>query len=272
MFRADLHCHSTCSDGALHPLALLELAKTAGLQGISITDHDTIDAYLNHEVFQKDIQVLPGVEFTSIHREKSVHILAYAFSLKDPHIAALSKLHKIRRDERIRKMGSLLQKQGFDIDVEGIVSKNTMPGRPHLAIALFEKGYIRDPKDAFDLYIGDGKKCFVKAEAPSTEETLKIIKQANAVPVIAHPHLIKENKIIKDLLKMDFEGLEVFYGNFPYYHCDKWHRIAKEKNWLATGGSDFHGPIKAHIALGSSYTPEEPFNALLARYEENKLQ
>ena len=270
-FKADLHCHSTYSDGSLHPKALLELALANGLQGISITDHDTVEAYLDNELFTSPVHVIPGAEFTTTHRGSRIHALAYSFSLNDPRILDLSKVHKIRRDERIREMAALLRKEGFDIDIEKILEKVKMPGRPHLAMALLEKGVVKDLKEAFDKYIGDEKKCFVKSHAISTEETLAILKKAKAIPVIAHPHLIKENKVVKDLLKMDFEGIEVFYANFQKSSCEKWLRFAQNKKWLATGGSDFHGDSKTYIALGASYTPKETFQKLMTRYEENKL-
>lgn len=273
-FQADLHCHTTCSDGTLSPKQLVDLALSLGLQGLSITDHDTVEAYslLDKTQYEGHLQLIPGAEFTTSHRGVSVHVLSYAFSLKDQNILALSRDHKVRREERIRAMASLLMKEGIDVEIEKILTTVRMPGRPHLAAALLQKGVVRDHKEAFDKYLGDDKKCFVKSHAISTEETLSIVKKAGAIPVIAHPHLIKEAKILRDILSMDFEGIEVFYANFPLSQCDKWLAESRKKGWIATGGSDFHGDLKAHIALGASYTPEESFKKILNRYVENELR
>lgn len=273
-FRADLHCHTTCSDGTLTPEELIELAISKGITGLSITDHDTVEAYniLSRDRFESDLDLVSGAEFTTNHLGVSVHVLAYGFSLSDEGILELSRTHKIRREERIRQMARLLLKEGIDVDIEMLLTRVKMPGRPHLAMAMLEQGIIKDPKEAFDKYIGDGKKCFVRSHAISTEETLAIIKKAKAIPVIAHPHLIKESRVLKDVLQMDFEGIEVFYANFPLSQCEKWQDIARNKGWIPTGGSDFHGEVKPHIALGASYTPKESFKKIAERYAQNEIR
>ncbi|CRX38049.1 PHP domain-containing protein [Estrella lausannensis] len=273
-FRADLHCHSTCSDGTLSPEQLIELAISKGLKGLSITDHDSIEAYhsIDSSLHESKIELITGAEFTTNHLGVSVHVLAYGFSPSDEGILELSRTHKIRREERIRQMAHLLLKEGIDVGIEKILEHAKMPGRPHLAMAMLGLGVIKEPKEAFEKYIGDGKRCFVKSHAIGTEETVSIIKRANAIPVIAHPHLVKESRVLRDILLMDFEGIEAYYANFPLGHCQKWLDIARNKRWIITGGSDFHGEVKPQIALGASYTPEESFKRIAERYAHNKIR
>lgn len=277
-FRADLHCHSTCSDGTLSPVEIVHLAKRIGLSALSITDHDTIEAYKTAIPAAKEIglALLTGVEFSAMLNDTSVHILGYGFSATDLTIQSLCDQHTERRYHRNKQMLELLAKHGMPITEEELLAACSMDaqhpfkhstGRPHIALAMIKKGYINNVYDAFARYLGEGKPCFAQGASFSVEETLNVIHKANGIAIIAHPHLQKSNRIIKKLLEMNFDGMESYYGNFPPQRHQKWIKIATNKNWLITGGSDFHGSIKPHIPLGCSWINEERFQILL-----NKLQ
>lgn len=273
-FRADLHCHSTCSDGSLSPVEIVQLAKQIGLSALSISDHDTIEAYKSAAPAAKEagIALLTGVEFSAMLNGVSVHILAYGFSAEDPIIQALCDQHTERRHHRNSQMLELLAKHGMPISEEELAaacspdleqpSKHST-GRPHIALAMMRKGYIDSVHDAFARYLAEGKSCYAPGDSFSVEETLDIIHKAKGLAVIAHPHLQKSNKTLKKLLEMNFDGMECYYGNFPPQRHQKWLKIALNKNWLITGGSDFHGTIKPHIPLGCSWIDEERFQTLL---------
>lgn len=274
IIRADLHCHSTCSDGTLSPKELVELAHASGLQGLSITDHDTIDAYRDLHSYARDhfsISLIHGIEFSCTHRNKSIHVLGYSFSLQNTALQAHCQKHRERREARHLKILALLEKNRIRITEQEIktIAKGAPIGRPHIAQAIVNRGYALTVEEAFRKFIGDGKPCFVKSEAFPVEETIEIIHQAGGFAVIAHPHLIRNAIITRELLEMAFDGIECFYSRFSLPQNQIWVDIANKKGLFITGGSDFHGAIKPSIALGCSWTPENTFFHLLEKQRAN---
>lgn len=280
-FRADLHCHSTCSDGTLHPEEIVRLAVDSGLKGLSITDHDSIDAYplalpLAEEL---GLEMISGAEFSSIHKDVSVHILAYAFSLESSIIHDFCQRHNQRRESRNRGILALLAKHGMTITEEEIAActPNNLPharrtvGRPHIAQAMIRKGYVLSVNEAFKKWLAEGKPCYAQGESFTAEETIDIIHQAKGLAVIAHPHLINHPNTLQDLLKMKFDGIECYYAQFSLQQQKRWLKIAEKQSWLITGGSDFHGDIKPNIALGCSWVPEEIFRKIQKHYIQAQL-
>lgn len=267
LFKADLHCHSTCSDGSLSPLQLLELAKEKGLGGLSITDHDTIEAY-QEAFFQRaqelNIEICTGVEFSCQIRSTNVHILGYNFECKNEELQKLCARHHERRTKRNLEILHLLAKKGMKITEEELQNAafGTVIGRPHIAKVLCEKGYVGSIKEAFNHYIGDGKSCFSPGESFAVGETVQILHKAKGKAFIAHPHLIKKRKALRALLDIPFDGLEGYYACFKKSANDKWVSLAKDKGWLVSGGSDFHGELKPQIPLGASFVFREDFDAI----------
>lgn len=270
-FRADLHCHSTYSDGSMTPEEIVRLAASLDLQGLSITDHDNINSYAAALPFAKElnIELISGVEFSSIHKGSSVHILGYGYRHTHKEIIDFCKHHRLRRIERCKKILSLLKDMKMPIAEDellqlcsnGHTSVGTI-GRPHIALAMIKKNYVPDVQTAFKKYLGDGCPCYVPNEGFTPEETIEILHRAGGVAIIAHPHLIKNSTLFLDLLKMPFDGMECFYGKFPLKEQQRWLKIAEYRNWLITGGSDFHGTVKPNLQLGASWTTEEHFNKL----------
>lgn len=265
MYRADLHCHSTCSDGTYTPIKLLELAKEKELSAISITDHDTLDAY-SDEVFQKSkelgVKLYVGVEFSTRYKKFPVHLLGYRVK-KTPEILEFCLKHQERRLNRNREILEKLKRLSIIVEEEELGDpKDRTVGRPHIAEVLLKKHYISSIQEAFDRYIGEGKPCFASGVSFTPQETIAMIRNAGGKVFIAHPHLIKKSEILKDLLYMDFDGIECYYSLFHGTHEKKWLKIAREKGWLVSGGSDFHGSIKPHIQLGSSWVDEKRVKAI----------
>ncbi len=267
-FRADLHCHTTCSDGSLTPVELVKLASTSGLKGLSITDHDTVDAYETALPAAKavGIELIPGVEFSASYRQTSVHILAYAFSPSNEHILNFCRRHQERRQHRNRAILQLLKKHQMPISEEELTEQaptlHKTIGRPHIALAMVRHGYATSVQDAFAHYLKEGKPCYVQGDTFSVQETIDIIHQAKGVAILAHPHLIDRRSVVKKLLEMNFDGLEAYYARLPVSREAEWIAIAKKKNWLITGGSDFHGAVKPTIPLGCSWVDEAAFRQL----------
>lgn len=267
-FRADLHCHTTCSDGSLTPTQIVQLAGSIGLQGLSITDHDSIYAYPEAmvEAASLGISLLPGIEFSAMHGPMSVHILAYAFSLDNPIIKQFCERHHLRRQQRCLKILDLLaQKQVplmVDEQLAAALKNGHAVGRPHVAAAMVRQGLVNSIETAFRQFLGEGCPCYVSVTPISVEETLAVIHSAKGLAVLAHPHLISNEALLKALLEMPFDGIETFYARFPESRHKRWIEIATKKGWLMTGGSDFHGEMKPQIQLGCSWVSQETFHAL----------
>jgi predicted metal-dependent phosphoesterase TrpH len=259
-YRADCHTHTTCSDGTFTPEELIAHAKNQGLSAISITDHDTLDAYPKalELAKQEGIDIIPGVEFSTVHEGSSVHVLGYGFDIQNRAIHELCEWHKNRRRRRYHKILELLKKHGMPLEPE----ERAVLGRPHLAQSMLEKGYVTSIQEAFKKWIGEGKPCFYREEWKGVQETIDVIHEAGGRAIIAHPHLIDNSKILKALLKMSFDGIECYYAKFPISTNAKFLKIAREKNWLITGGSDFHGTVKPSNPIGSSWIKKELFQIL----------
>lgn len=261
-FRADLHCHSTCSDGTASPKELIDLAIDQGLSGLSITDHDTLNAYSTTLPYAKKLNfpLLTGVEFSCFHQNESVHILGYSFDLSNEQLNAFCRKHKERRFQRSLLILEKLKEHGMPIAID---TKNLESiGRPHLAMEMMRQGYVATMEEAFKKYLGEGCSCYVSGDAFSIEETIDVIQAAGGVAIIAHPHLINQPHLVTGLLKMPFDGIEAYYAKIPPHQERPWVKIGLYRNWIMTGGSDFHGTVKPHIPLGCSWVNEETFQLL----------
>lgn len=275
-FRADLHCHSTCSDGSLSPYDLVQEAFSAGLQGLSITDHDTIAAYtLAAEAAQQNqVLLIPGVEFSATLDDSSVHLLGYSFRLASPSIQELCRRHAIRREERNREILEKLSRLGMPLTMEEVRSASEITGsigRPHIALAMVQKKYVPNIQEAFKRFIGDRRPAFAKGSPVSAEETIAAIREANGLAIIAHPHLIQDPSILNKLLELPFDGIECYYARFSTESNAPWIDIASKRGWLITGGSDFHGSVKPTIPLGASWIGEEVFQRLYEHHLKNNV-
>jgi predicted metal-dependent phosphoesterase TrpH len=272
-FRADLHLHSTFSDGIYPPEKLLRLAKEVELSGVSITDHDTISAY-SEELFDLakdlDIQLLTGVEISSSLLGDVVHILGYGFDYKSK--ALLDFLEEARKKRKMRNQAILkkLSNYNIQISIDELYNKGLYKneneiasiGRPHIAKLMVEKGFVRDFKAAFSEYLKDGAKCYVEGEKFSPSEVISKLHEVKAKAIIAHPHLIKDFNLLQALLEMPFDGIEAYYGRITPDKEKRWLKIAEKKGWIITGGSDFHGDTKPFLTIGCSWVSKEIFDQL----------
>jgi len=266
-FRADIHCHTNCSDGSDTPLALLKFAKNAGLQGLSITDHDTMDAYTPtffEEAKKLEIEILTGIEISSEIDEVSVHILGYGYDHQHQGLKEFLVLMQGRRSERNRAILKKLKERGMPIteeELKAYATERTI-GRPHIAQMMVKKGYVQTSRDAFDFYLKEGALCYASGIKYHPKEVIEQIHNAKGKAVLAHPHFIKKGSFLRKLLDLPFDGLECYYARLPKALELPWLKIAKERGLIPTGGSDYHGEIKPHIPLGCSWVGESIFRSL----------
>ena len=257
---ADLHTHSTCSDGSMTPSELVRHAKKLGIKGLSITDHDTVDSYQEaiEVAKQEGIHLGTGVELSCQFKGHNLHILGYDFDLFNENLLQLCQRHSRRREARNRAMLEKLEEHQIHIDYEELLKKarGKTIGRPHIAEIMLEKGCINTIRDAFTLYIGECGKCYVQGEPFSIQETLDILHAAQGKAFIAHPQLLPKQLPLGELLQHPFDGMECFYSRLTK---KPWIETALRKKWLMSGGSDFHGSTKPEAILGSNGVDRETF-------------
>ena len=271
----DLHMHSTYSDGTLTPEELIILAAKNGLKGISITDHDSVSAYPEAFTHAKthQIKLISGIELSCHFKDHSTHILGYSFDHAHPSITALCKRHSERRTNRNHAILEKLKSLGIEItETELNASAEGVVGRPHIAKILVQRGLVTDISDAFKVYLGEGKKAYCPGETFSVEEAIQVIHEANGFAVLAHPHLHYNRSFVRELLNAhSFDGIECIYAIMPAAKNAPWINYAQQKNFLITGGSDFHGANKPMIPLGSSVVDQEMIAPLISRFDSYEL-
>jgi len=265
-FKADLHCHSNCSDGSSTPAELVKLAVEKGLSGLAITDHDTTLAYETAVAAAKEAGILlgTGIEFSCEFQGISLHLLGYDYLLNSPAVEQLCLRHRKRRLDRNRAILAELKKQKMPIEEEELLQSHAGKsiGRPHIAQIMVRKGYVASVRDAFHRYLGEGEKCYVAGEPFPPEEAIAALHEAKGKAFIAHPHLLPKGSPLEKILELPFDGIECFYARFPKNGCEKWLRIAEKKGWLISGGSDFHGTVKPESPLGSSFVDKKVFDSI----------
>ncbi|HEV7737172.1 MAG TPA: PHP domain-containing protein [Chlamydiales bacterium] len=265
-FRADLHCHTICSDGTDTPEEVLRKAASLGLQGLSITDHDTIDAYTPEIMalaVELNIRLLPGVELSSEWEKSSVHILGYGIDLQSSSLREFLVQMIQRRRERNADILQKLRGKGFVIELEELenLAFKTV-GRPHIAHLMVQKGFVNSWKEAFDRYLKDGAPCYAPGIKFTPTQVIEQIHLAQGKAILAHPHFLPKGSFVRTLLRLPLDGLEGYYGNVHPFQEKPWIDMAKQRKWIVTGGSDYHGSVKPGITLGCSWVGLDTFELL----------
>lgn len=249
MAKADLHLHTKASDGVLSVTELLEKVVGKGLKTVSITDHDTIDGYLEAKVPAADlgIELIPGVELTVLWKTMEVHLLAYDFNPQENSFLSMIANQKIARRLRMKKIVEVLKKEGVDIEYDEIraVAGNGNVGRPHAAMVLVKKGYVSSVPEAFIRYLSTEKVKTVETEYIKIEDVIDVVKRAGGVLSIAHPGRLFTLDEVNELLSFELDGIECIHPSHTFSLQKQFTDLAKSKDLLITGGSDYHGKNKS---------------------------
>lgn len=242
---ADLHSHTTASDGTLSPAELVGRARVAGLAFLGITDHDTVDGLPEAAAAarREGIGVVPGVELSTDATGREVHILGYYCRAEAGPLADLLAEMRAARRRRVEQIVERLRGAGVPVVMERVVALAGAgsAGRPHVARALVEQGLVRDVKDAFERYLGRGRPGYVPRRKLHPAEAVRRVRAAGGVPVLAHPGLMGDDVTLGELLAAGLQGIEVHYPEHRPRQVRKYARLAREYALIATGGSDFHG-------------------------------
>ncbi|MGE5329576.1 MAG: PHP domain-containing protein [Deltaproteobacteria bacterium] len=251
----DLHVHTTASDGSFKPYELVKYASEKGLCAIAITDHDTVSG-INEAEKAGDkfgVEIIPGLEI-SVDHESEMHILGYFIKASGNFEAKLENL-RLRRNLRNEKIINKLRHLGFDISIDDIINEaqGESIGRPHIASLMMRKGYVKSIYEAFEIYLGEGKKAYYERERISPKEGIELIKCAGGIPVLAHPKYLNQNRleeVVVELKDTGIQGIEVYYSLNKKEETKRYSRLAKKYGLIATGGTDFHGANKPDIDIG----------------------
>lgn len=245
MSEVDLHIHTNVSDGADSPEDIIHLACEHGLKYISITDHDNIDGIAPAIEAARDtdiVEVIPGVEINTDIHEIEVHILGYYIDIGYTGLTELLNSQRSFRVERNRLMVERLRKLGFNINFDRAmeIAGGGTVGRPHIAQAMVEKGYVQSTSEAFDRFLSRGGPAYFPRNKLTPPEAVAYILAAGGVPVLAHPAGTPDN-LITDLVKTGLMGLEVYYPDYDQVIINYYLNLAAKYELIVTGGSDFHG-------------------------------
>lgn len=245
--KADFHLHTTASDGRFSPEKVVQLAAERGLEVIAITDHDSvagvIAAVKAAESFPP-LKVIPGVEINTDIPNGEVHILGYFIDYRSQELR--QTLHRLRqaRRRRARKIVAKLAQLGIEVEWERVkkLSAGGSIGRPHIAQAMLEQGYISRLQEAFNRYIGRYGPAYVERERLSPMGAVKLVAKAGGLPVLAHPAGIDNlEELLEQLIAEGLVGLEAYYNGYGQRTVKFLVNIADKHGLIITGGSDFHG-------------------------------
>lgn len=279
----DLHVHSNISDGTLSPDKLALYAKHKGLSAIALTDHDTVAGIeaCTQQGRLIDLIVIPGIEFSAEYQNQEIHILGYYIDSHHPILLSQLSALIASRKQRNSLMLEKLNKLGFSIAPQDLISDTssqtqTVFTRAHFAAALYKKGYVKSRSEAFDKYLGKDKPGYVQRAHFTPRECIDIIHQAGGLAVLAHPYLYslsdsQLHHLLKQLSSDGLDGLETYYTTHSKEEIANLLSLCITFCLFPSGGSDFHGDNKPGLDIGTGYgNLQIPYDILLTM--EKKLQ
>jgi len=268
---ADLHVHSSASDGTDPPAEVMRRAALAGLDVVALTDHDTVAGHAEAAAAAGPVTLLPGMELSCRLDGRSLHLLAYVFDPDQPELAA--ELTRIRDDRVLRARAMVDKLAGLGVDVSwgqvAAIAGQAVVGRPHIARAMADSGAIASPREAFTRdWIADGGRAYVGRYALDPVRAIDLVRAAGGVTVLAHPRAGRDtwvtNEQITRLAAVGLAGLEVFHPDQSEAERARLIALAHDLALVPTGGSDDHGSLTGY-RLGGETTSAEAYQDLLSR-------
>lgn len=272
--RVDLHLHTTASDGQHSPSEIVAMAHRIGLNVIAITDHDTTDGLAPAIEAGRELglRVIPGIELSAEDDAGDVHMLGYFMQPDTPALQAKLRDFREKRYDRGQIIVDKLAAMGMPLRWERIVElaqSGKRPGsigRPHIARAMVEAGYVESVKEAFDLYISNDGPAYAPRARLTPEEAIALIHSAGGAAVLAHPGLLPEPiAMIDRLAPAGLDGVEITHPKNSETVRLNARAAAARHGLLITGGSDFHGTAVSMVMMGAETPPEGCVAALEQR-------
>lgn len=269
MTLVDLHLHTTASDGRCTPAELVERAAAAGLNAIAVTDHDTTAAVaeVRRLAAARGIEAIAGIEITALDDGRDLHMLGYFFDPGHPGLDRFLAEQRVARVERARAIGDRLAALGMPVDLAALFARaaedsSRSVGRPLIARALVEAGYVADTREAFDRWLGGGCPAFVPRRGAPADAVVAIVHEAGGIASLAHPGKLRREPRIAPLVEAGLDAVEVFHPDHDAALVDRYLGVAREFGLFVTGGSDFHGDPAHGLEPGSVTLPGAEFERL----------
>jgi 3',5'-nucleoside bisphosphate phosphatase len=252
LWSVDLHSHTLFSDGSLTPTELVRLARTNGVRVLSVTDHDHTGGIDEALAAGKaaGVEIVPGIELSVSYAEfEDIHLLAYYFAWHDPHLRARLESFRVARETRAERIlerinAKLAEEEREPIAYEAVkVQVQGAFGRPHIATALIDRGYVPDMNTAFKNYLIP---CNVPKYYIPADEAMALIHQARGLSAVAHPRYITPDRarlrqVIQELSTTGLDGIEAYHSDHGVEDRLYFISLANELGMMITGGSDYHG-------------------------------
>lgn len=267
----DLHLHTTASDGASTPAALVLEARAAGLTTIAVTDHDTTAAIEDVvRLADSGMTVVPGIEITAVEAGRDFHVLGYFVDPENDELQAFLVRQREDRRRRLVMMIERLRTLGVSVPESSILtaadSGPRAVGRPLLARAIVDAGHATDIADAFDKYLGAGRPAFVERFGLGAADVASLIARAGGLPSMAHPGTTRRDDLIPSLVGAGLMAIEAFHSDHDADTTAKYRQLASELGLAVTGGSDYHGPGSSRARFfGRIDLPAEEYARLVDR-------
>ena len=267
--KADLHVHSTASDGTLTPSQLVDLAVERGLRVLAIADHDSVEGLAEAQAAARgtNLTLIPAVELSSVTADgRDVHILGYYVDPSDPVLLAHLADLRAARLARADSMVAALAEAGFGLSLDDVLalSDGGAVGRSHVARALVAAGHAQSVSDAFQRLIGRDGPFYVSKDVRTPSEAIAVIRGSGGIAVVAHPGVSGLEDVVDGFIDDGLGGIEAYHADHTPEMRAYFADLAARRGVLVTGGSDFHGLSAPNPPLGSVDIPESAIEALLA--------
>jgi predicted metal-dependent phosphoesterase TrpH len=266
----DLHLHTTASDGRLTPVELVDRVTAAGIRVLAVTDHDTTDGIdeATAAAARYGAHLIPGIEITAVDRGRDVHMLGYFFDRQHQELAQFLGTQRASRIQRIADMAVRLEQLRMPVDVRSLLEdarkRNSKSiGRPRLARAMIDAGYVATTREAFDRWLGQGRPAFVERVGPAPSAVIDIVHRARGLVSLAHPGRTRIDEQIPALRDAGLDALEAYHSDHDESTARLYARLAAQLGLLVTGGSDFHGDPSHGVEPGAATLPEADWTTLL---------
>lgn len=273
----DLHTHTNASDGRCTPAELVARASSAGLQVLSVTDHDTVAGCPEAAAASAaaGVEFVSGIEITAVRDEEDVHTLGYFIDIESLELSSFLIVQRMRRIDRLREMIDRLRRFDIVLDAEAILKpafddRSKAAGRPWIARALLAAGHVTSMSEAFDRWLGQGRPAFVPRAAAGPEDVVARIHAAGGIASIAHPGLLGHDDWLPGLVEAGLDAIEAYHSEHDSHATARYLALARALGLAVSGGSDYHAE-QAHgaVTLGSVCLPRDAYESLARLKRQN---
>ena len=266
----DLHLHTTASDGWLAPAELVRRVAAAGIRVCAVTDHDTTDGIDDAaaEAARLGMTLVPGIEITAVESGRDVHMLGYFFDRLEPSLVEFLVAQRATRVRRIADIAARLGELGMPVDAGPLLAEaqrqnSKSIGRPRLARAMIDAGYVPTIQEAFDRWLGQGRPAFVERTGASPQAVIEIVHRARGLASLAHPGRTRIDEQIPALRDAGLDAIEAYHSDHDVAASASYADLAARLGLLVTGGSDFHGDPSHGVDPGLATLPAQAWETLL---------